>query len=88
MEIEFTPEQKSHIDLSMEQGRIQSPEEAVKDALSLWEERERARLDLLAEIDAGDSSFEGGEIVFESEESIAAWIEGVKQRGRAKLAQG
>jgi putative addiction module CopG family antidote len=86
MEIELTPEQRSFVHLAIEQGRIQSAEDAVKDALTLWEERERARAELIAEIDAGEDSFEGGAILPDSEESIAKWIDGVKQRGRAKLA--
>ena len=86
MEIELTPEQRSFVHLAIEQGRIRSAEDAVKDALGLWEERERARIELLAEIDAGDNSLDGGEIPLDSEESIANWIDGVKQRGRARLA--
>ena len=88
MEIDLTPEQKSFVHLGIEQGRFQRPEDAVRDALSLWEERERARVELLAEIDAGLVSLDGGQgVTFNSDEEIGDWMEGVKQRGRARLGK-
>jgi Arc/MetJ-type ribon-helix-helix transcriptional regulator len=51
MEIELTPEQDSLVNLGIEQGRIQRREDAVRDAMTLWEKRERARIELLAELE-------------------------------------
>jgi len=88
MEIELTPEQNSFVDLGIEQGRYLRAEEAVQDALELWVNRERARLELLAEIDAGDDSPESEDIILQSDEDIVKFIRGIEQRGRAKLAAG
>lgn len=87
MEIKPSPEQDSFIHLAIKQGRFLRPEDAVKDALELWEKRERARFELLSEIAAGDASFDGGELVLDSDESIATWVESVKKRGRARLTE-
>ena len=86
MEIELTPEQSDFIRVGLDQGRYSRAEDAVQDALELWVNRERARLELLAEIDAGDACPESDDIILESDEDIDAFVEGVKQRGRAKLA--
>jgi len=87
MEIELTPEQDSFIHLGIEQGRFRHVEDAVKDALALWEKRERARIELLAAIDAGEDSFEGNESVLESDEAISEWMEGLKREARSGLAK-
>jgi putative addiction module CopG family antidote len=86
MEIELTPEQQSLVHFGIEQGRFRGPEDAVKDALALWERRENARIDLLAEIAAGESSPESDDIILDSEESFSAFFEDIKQRGRSTLA--
>jgi putative addiction module CopG family antidote len=86
MEIELTPEQSSFVDLGIEQGRYLRVEDAVQDALQLWVERERTRLELLAAIDAGDDSPESEDIVLESDKDIAEFVKGIAERGRAKLA--
>jgi putative addiction module CopG family antidote len=86
MDIQLTPEQDSFVHLGIEQGRFRHVEDAVRDALALWEKRERARVELLAAIDAGEDSFDDSEPVLDSDEAIADWMEGVKQRGRARLA--
>jgi putative addiction module CopG family antidote len=85
MEIDLTPEQRSFVHIGIEQGRFRRAEDAIKEALALWERRERARIELLAEVDAGDA-FDGSEIILDSEESVASMLDGVKQRGRATLA--
>jgi putative addiction module CopG family antidote len=87
MEIELTPEQDSFVHLGIEQGRFRHAEDAVKDALTLWEKRERARIELLAAIDAGEDSFDGSETVLESDEAITEWMDGLKREGRAGLTK-
>ncbi len=88
MEIDLTPEQNSFVHLGIEQGRFQRPEDAVKDALSLWEERERARVELLSAIDAGLDSLDSGQgVSLDGDDAIGDWMEGVKQRGRARLGK-
>ena len=86
MEIELTPEQNSLVNLGMEEGRFQRREDAIRDAMALWERRERARLELLAELEAGESCPEEEDIALDSDEAVAAFFEDIKQRGRARLA--
>lgn len=85
MDIELTPEQDSLVSLVIEQGRLEHREDAVRDAMVLWERRERARIELLAELEAGDSRPEEEDIILDSDEATAAFFEDIKQRGRAKL---
>jgi len=56
----------------------------VKEALALWEERERARAELLASLDEAEASLgrgEGRELPPEVARDLA---EDVKRRGRAR----
>lgn len=85
MDIQLTPEQDSFVHLGIEQGRFRHAEDAVRDALVLWEKRERARVELLASIDIGEASFDGTEEILESDEAITEWVEGIKREGRTGL---
>jgi hypothetical protein len=58
----------------------------VKEALSLWEERERTRAEVLAEVDDAEESLLRGESRTITQESMRELAEQVKQRGRARLA--
>ena len=40
MEVQLTPDQKAFVRQAIETGRLQREEDAVKEALSMWEERE------------------------------------------------
>jgi Arc/MetJ-type ribon-helix-helix transcriptional regulator len=69
----------------VEAGRLQSEEDAVREALALWEERERRRVEFRATIDESRASLargEGREITQESMQQLSA---NVKERGRARL---
>jgi len=59
---------------------------AVKEALSLWEERERRRLEILAAVDEAEASLTRGEGRPITQESMHELAGSVKQRGRARLA--
>lgn len=61
-------------------------EEAVQEALALWEERERARAEILAAVDEAEASLARGEGRVITQESMRELAEQVKQRGRARLA--
>jgi len=41
MEVQLTQDQKAFVRQAIESGRLRTEEDAVKEALSLWEERER-----------------------------------------------
>ncbi len=56
MEVSLTPDQKAFIRQAIETGRLQHEEEAVQEALSLWEERERKRAEFLASLEDAKAS--------------------------------
>ena len=56
MRVELTPGQRAFVQRAIESGRFSREEEAVEEALALWEERERRRLEILAALDAADAS--------------------------------
>ena len=86
MEVNLTPDQKAFVRHAIESGRLQREEDAVREALSLWEERERTRAEILAAVDEAETSLAGGEGRTITQESMRELAESVKQRGRARLA--
>jgi Arc/MetJ-type ribon-helix-helix transcriptional regulator len=50
MEVDLAPDQSAFVQQAIETGRLRRPEEAVQEALSLWEERERRRAEILAAV--------------------------------------
>lgn len=86
MEVQLTPDQKEFIRQAIESGRLHREEDAVKEALSLWEERERTRAEILAAVDEAEVSLAGGEARIITPQSMRDLAEQVKQRGRARLA--
>jgi len=86
MDVKFTPDQKAFVRDAIERGRLKREEEAVQEALALWEERERARAQILAAVDEADASLTGGEGRIITQRSMHDLAAEVKQRGRARLA--
>ena len=58
----------------------------MKEALSLWEERERTRAEILAEVDEAEASLVRGEGRVITQQSMRELAGEVNQRGRARLA--
>ena len=85
MEVQLTPDQKSFVRQTIESGRLRREEDAVKEALSLWEERERRRLEIFAAVDEAEASLARGEGRTITQESMRELAEDVKRRGRARL---
>ena len=86
MQIELTPEQNSFVELGIQEGRFRSREDAVRAALALWEKRERARIELLASLDAAEESLDAGEGEEYTLEGLSSLVEDIKTRGAARLA--
>jgi Arc/MetJ-type ribon-helix-helix transcriptional regulator len=85
MEVHLTPDQKVFARRAVETGRLHSEEDAVQEALALWEERERRRVAFLATLDDSRASLargEGREITAESMRELSAEV---RERGRARL---
>ena len=86
MEVQFTPDQIAFVRQAIGSGRLQREEDAVKEALLLWEERERTRLEILAAVDEAEASLARGEARPITQESMRDLAEDVKRRGRARRA--
>ena len=85
MNVELTADQRAFVRRAIESGRFTREEDAVEEALALWEERERRRLEILAMVDEADASLARGEGREISEESMKALAEDVKQRMRHRI---
>jgi Arc/MetJ-type ribon-helix-helix transcriptional regulator len=88
MEVQLTADEKAFVQQAIETGRIDRAEDAVQQALSLWEERERTRAQILASVDAAETSLSRVEGRIITQESMRELAEDVKKRGRASLASG
>jgi putative addiction module CopG family antidote len=86
MEVNLTPDQKAFVRQAIESGRLHREEEAVQEALSLWEERERTRAEILTAVNVAEASIERGEGRTITQESMRQLADEVKQRGRGRLA--
>ena len=87
MELRFSAEQEAFIREGIASGRLQKPEDAFEQAMSMWEERERRRMEIVAAVHAADASVERGDgRTLTSREHIDALAQGVKQRGTERLS--
>lgn len=87
MEVQLTPDQKAFVRQAIESGRLLREEDAVQQAMLLWEERERRRLEILACVDEAEASLARGEgRSIATHEEVKQLAEDVKRRGRARLA--
>ena len=86
MNVDLTPDQRAFIRRAIDSGRFRREEEAVQEALALWEERERRRAEILTALDEAEASLARGEGRPITEESMRALADEVKQRGRSRIA--
>jgi Arc/MetJ-type ribon-helix-helix transcriptional regulator len=83
MQVHLTPDQRAFARRAIENGRIGSEEDAVQEALALWEERERERAEFLLTLDDARASLERGEGRVITQEAMRQLASEVKERGRA-----
>ncbi len=86
MRIELTLDQKAFARQAVEHGRLSREEDAVLEALQLWEERERSRAQILAAVDRAEASLARGEGRIITEDSMRDLAAKVNQHGRERLA--
>jgi putative addiction module CopG family antidote len=86
VEVHLTPDQEAFVRQAIESGRLHRAEDAIEEALRLWEERERKRAQFLATIDLAEASLARGEGRVITEQSVRDLADEVKQRGRKRLA--
>ncbi len=85
MKVDLTSDQQAFARRAIESGRLRTEEEAVQEALALWEERERRRAEFLLTLDEAKASVARGEGRELTQESIRELAREVKERGRARL---
>lgn len=85
MEVELTVDQKAFVRRAIESGRLHDEQDAIEEALALWEERERGRAEFLLRLDDAKASLSRGEGRVITEESMRELASEVKERGRARL---
>jgi putative addiction module CopG family antidote len=87
MELHLTPDQEAFIRQGIEAGRFHGEEDAVQEAMSLWEERERRRLEILAAVEQAEASLARGEgRRITTHEEVTQLTEDIKRRGMARLS--
>jgi len=86
MEVQLTPDQEAFVRQAIQTGRLHREEEAVQEALALWEERERTRAEILSAVDEAEASLARGEGRIITQQSMRELAGEVKQRGRNRLA--
>lgn len=77
MEVQLTPDQKAFATQAIQSGRLNREEDAVREALGLWEERERTRAEILVAVDEAEASLakdEGRIITQQSMRDLAAEV--------------
>ncbi|HLH18506.1 MAG TPA: type II toxin-antitoxin system ParD family antitoxin [Bryobacteraceae bacterium] len=85
MDVELTPDQKAFAQRAIQTGRLHSEEDVMREALALWEERERQRVEFLLTLDETRSSLARGEGRVITEAAMRELAAQVKERGRARL---
>lgn len=85
MDVQLTSDQKAFARRAIESGRLHSEQDAVQEALALWEERERQRAEFLLTLDEARASLARGEGRVITPENMQQLASEVKERGRARL---
>ena len=87
MEVHLTPDQTAFVLDAIESGRLHLAEDAVEQAMSLWEERERRRREILASIDTAEASLARGEgRRIATREETRQLADDIKRGGMARLS--
>ena len=85
MDVQFTDDQRAFVRQAIETGRLQREEDAVNEAMTLWEERERTRAEILASVDRAEASLACGEGRAVTEQSMRELADEIKAAGRTRL---
>jgi hypothetical protein len=87
MDVNLTPDQQALVSDALASGRLHRPEEDVQQALLLWEERERRRLEILAAVELSKGSLARGEgRTITTREESDQLVSDITRHGIARLA--
>ena len=81
MEVHPPPDQEAFIRQAIESGRLKREEDAVREALSLWEERERSQTELLAALDEAEADLQTGRFTDYTDETLLQLATELKREG-------
>jgi len=84
--VRLTADQEAFVRRAIEAGRFDRAEDAVEEALALWEERERKRAEFLASLEDAKAAATRDDARTVTRESMRDLAAEVKQRGRARLS--
>ena len=82
MEVHFTPDQEAFVRQAIASGRYQTAEDAVRDAMTQWEEKERRRLELMAALDEAEADLEAGRYTDYTSETLPQLAVELKREAR------
>ena len=85
MNVQLTAEQDSFLRRAVESGRFARTQDALREALDAWVERERRRDEWLAAIDEGEAAVASGDIVELRAGSAKSLANDIIGRGLAAL---
>ena len=86
MEVTLTPSQEVLIQRAIEQGRYGSAEEAVRDAMARWEERERQRIDLTTDLGRAELELKSGGYSDYTDDTLPLLAQELKREAREMRA--
>jgi len=86
MEVKLTPSQEILIERAIELGRYRSTEDAVRDAMARWEERERQRIDLTTDIGRAETELKSGWYSDYTDDTLPLLAEELKSEARQMRA--
>jgi putative addiction module CopG family antidote len=86
MEVQLTPDQKPFVHQAIQSGRLRREEDAVREALALWEERERTRAEILLAVDEARLPLPEAKAASSRSNPCHDFAGEVKRRGRDRLA--
>ena len=87
MEVQLTPGQRALIRDAIASGRLRSEEDAVQEAILLWEQRERRHVDIQARVGAAAASLARGEDrIIKAYKEVTQLAEDIKRRGLERFS--
>ena len=87
MEVQFTIEQQAFLRQAIASGRYRTAEDAVRDALATWENRERARAERIASLDEAEADLVAGRFADYTDDTLPELAAELKREARAQRQQ-
>ena len=88
MEVHLTPEQEGFVRQAIASGRLRREEDALQEALALWEVRERNRVEILAALDEAENDLESGCFRDYTDASLSQLADELKREARVLGGNG